>query len=359
MSGNSEHKNPRVLILATSYAPELRKPERRSQEFPRTEYVELSKRVPCDILDYAIYDEPGVHNAWRRVESRFRLDFHLALLGYRRAKDYDVVVLMSERVAIPYMMMQRVWGRRAATVYVSAHSSHKQAQLARNLQLFSSLDIAVSNTHAQRDFLVNDVGIRDSSIHTVLYAADEEFFTPGGRSGDYIFSAGGIAGRDYATLFDAVSGLPVTVKIAAGGRGYGPSAKRRLPPIPENVEMLPATDSAGMRELYRNAAMVVVPLRADRKDAAGCSVVLEAMCCGKAVVAGHTGGMEDYVTDGKTGRLVECQDPTALSHIIMDMRSRPETQSLMGQSARTECGDRLSLRSLVNGLANSVSELCS
>jgi glycosyltransferase involved in cell wall biosynthesis len=272
--------------------------------------------------------------------------------------DYDVVMLMSERVAIPYAMLQRLFGRRAATVYVSAHSSRKQAQLVHALGLSKGIDCVVSNTHAQREFLLDDMGIPADCISCVLYAVDEQFFTPGTESRGYILSAGGIAGRDYATFFEAVRDLPINVKIAAGGRFYGPSANRRLPPKPSNIEMLPATNSAGMRELYRNAALVIVPLCADRKDAAGCSVVLEAMCCGKPVIASHTRGMEDYIRDGETGSLAACGDDAEMSRAISLALERADERAKWGRNARAEIEECLSLRHLVEGLAKSVNNAC-
>jgi len=346
----------KTLILATSYAPELRRPELRPKEYPRTDYVELSKQLSCDILDYSIYDGTPIVARLRGLESTLRLDFHLALLGYRRARRYRCMLLMSERVAIPYMMLQKAFGRRCATVYVSAHSSGKQAGLARSLRLFDLLDIAVSNTHAQRDFLVDGMQIPEERIRYVLYAVDEQFFVPGDRSGDYVFSAGGIRGRDYPTLLQAVAGLPIRVRIAAGGRAYGPDAKGRLPRIPENVEMLPPADSVGMRALYQNARVVVVPLSGDRRDAAGCSVVLEAMCCGVPVIASETRGLRDYVTDAHTGYLITAGDPTALRERVCGVMQNVEPALSVATQGRSETEARLSLSRLVRGLASTVQD---
>lgn len=355
----AKERGPKTLILATSYAPELRRPEMRPKEYPRTDYVELEKLIDSEIVDYVIYDNnSNLLSHARAFEKRLRLDFHLALIGLRKSNDFDVVMLMSERVAIPYMLLQRLARKRSRTVYVSAHSSRKQAKLIRSMGLFNNLDIAVSNTHAQRDFFVNEMGIPEDRIRCVLYAADERFFTPGPGMNDYIFSAGGIRGRDYETLFAAVADLPVKVRIAAGGRAYGPDARRRLPSIPDNVEMLPPTDSAGMLERYRNASLVVVPLSGGRMDAAGCSVVLEGMACGRPVIASHTRGMEDYVTHDETGCLVACENAAELSKAISLALENADERAKCGRNARSESEGRLSLQRLVEGLAQSVEDAC-
>ncbi len=345
--------SPKTLILATSHAPELPAAHLRPRVYPRTDYVELAKARGCDIVDYAIYDRPGIASGLRSLEKHARLDFNLALVGLRRARQYDVVLLMSERVAIPYMMLQKITGRRSRAVYVSAHSSAKQAGLIISMGLFNWVDIVVSNTHAQRDFLVSEMRVPEQRIRYVLYAIDEQFFVPpdassrpttNAGSGDYIFSAGGIRGRDYETLFEAARGLGMRVKIAAGGRAYGPSARRKLPPLPENVELLPPTDSSGMKELYQRAAAVVVPLSGGRKDAAGCSVVLEGMACGKPVIATHTPGMEDYITDGRTGILADSRRrPRVAERCPIDAGLAGEIPRAWGEG-QDQSEDRLSLR---------------
>ncbi len=347
---------PRSLILATSYAPELRRPEKRPPEYPRTDYVELAGLLESDILDYSTYDDGSGQPFYRKFEKKVRLDFHLAISGYRRARGYDTVVLMSERVAIPYMMLQRASGKRAATVFVSAHSSSRQANLVRSMKLFSGLDAAVSNTHAQSAFMVNEMQIPMNRIHYVLYTVDESFYTPG-EGGDYVFSAGGVGGRDYATLFEAVADMPFRVKVAAGGRGDGLKSRGDIPPPTDNVELMEPMNNAAMRAMYREAAVVVVPLKSDRKDAAGCSVVLEGLCCGRPTVASHTAGMEDYIVNYRSGLLVEPANPPALRACIMQMYSDRETAQSLGRSGRAEAEGRLSLSRLVNGLQETVLEV--
>lgn len=348
---------PRTLVLATSYAPELRREELRPNQYPRTDYVELSKQLNCKLLDYSIYDGSSTWDRYRALEKKTRLDFHLAIAGYRLARDYDVVMLMSEIVAIPYMMLQRLFGRRAASVYVSAHSSERQALLVRSLRLFSGLDLAVSNTRAQFGFLSEKMHIPKSRVRCVRYAADEAFFVPGPDSGRYIFSSG-MAYRDYDTFVDAVSDLPLGAKIAAGGRGYSLQFRGSVPAAPSSVELLPPTDAAGMRELYQNAGVVAISVAPGRTDAAGCSAVLEGMCCGRPVVATATEGLRDYIRDGETGILVEPGSAKAFRDALVRVLEDRELGCRLGQCARAECESRLSLGALVNGLADAAKDAC-
>ena len=209
---------PACLDLGDCICPELRRKELRPAEYPRTDYVEMAKRMESTIVDYSIYDgckRGPFTDGWRGKRGSTCI-WHF--VAYRMARAYDVVMLMSELVAFPYMMLQKVFGRRAATVFVSSLSSPKQAKLVRRFDLFSSLDIAVSNAQAQQRFLVDDMAIHSQKVRCVLYAVDEEFYTPG-AGGSYVLSAG-TAYRDYDTLCRAVDGLSLDVKIAVGGRPY-------------------------------------------------------------------------------------------------------------------------------------------
>ncbi len=61
-------------------------------------------------------------------------------------------------------------------------------------------------------------------------------------------------------------------------------------------------------------------------------VLLEAMACGKAVVATRVGGVYELVQD--TGRTVPAQSPAALASALIDMLQHPEERSKLGRKAR-------------------------
>ncbi len=145
------------------------------------------------------------------------------------------------------------------------------------------------------------------------FGVDVDFWTPAasGGAGDYVLAVGNDARRDYATLVEAVRGSDEAVKILTN---------RELPSnLPENVEHVrgswhrPAVSDTELRELYRGARLVVVPLE-ESLQPSGQSVALQAMACGKTVVLSRTRGLwtgEDFV-DGQHVRLVPAGDADAL-----------------------------------------------
>ncbi|MGB2987029.1 MAG: glycosyltransferase [Phycisphaerae bacterium] len=62
--------------------------------------------------------------------------------------------------------------------------------------------------------------------------------------------------------------------------------------------------------------------------------ILEAMACGRPVVATRHRGCEDEVVDGVTGLLVEPQDPGALAEAIRTLIEDPDKARRFGQAGR-------------------------
>ncbi|MCM8825027.1 MAG: glycosyltransferase family 4 protein, partial [Candidatus Omnitrophica bacterium] len=62
-------------------------------------------------------------------------------------------------------------------------------------------------------------------------------------------------------------------------------------------------------------------------------VALEAMACGKPIVATNAGDLPEIVEDGKTGIIVTVGDPEALAAAILMLISNPEIRKKMGNNA--------------------------
>ncbi len=179
------------------------------------------------------------------------------------------------------------------------------------------------------------------------FGVDVDFWTPGedeGDVGDDVLAVGNDARRDYRTLVDAARGIAGGVRILTN---------RELPPdLPENVEHLrgswhrPAVTDAELRNLYRGARVVVVPLE-DALQPAGQSVALQAMACGKTVVMSRTRGLwtgEDFV-DGEHLRLVTAGDAEAL-------RTAIEAEPLDSRIVRARAVERGSVVGFAERLAD-------
>jgi glycosyltransferase involved in cell wall biosynthesis len=142
----------------------------------------------------------------------------------------------------------------------------------------------------------------------------------------YIF-AGGRSGRDYETLFEAVSGLQVQLVVNA--RKFNVQGLD----CPPNVKLQGFMPVQEYYALMARAQFVVLPLQ-DAPHAVGLGHIVQAMSAGKALVATRTAGVVDYVEDGQTGILVAPHCAQDMRSAIAYLLAHPGEARAMGQKAR-------------------------
>ncbi len=70
------------------------------------------------------------------------------------------------------------------------------------------------------------------------------------------------------------------------------------------------------------------------------NALLEAMACGKAVIATPVGGATDVLEDGKNGLFVNANDANRLAEEILKLLDEPEKRTILGKSARESIMER-------------------
>ena len=148
--------------------------------------------------------------------------------------------------------------------------------------------------------------------------------------------------KGFDTLIRAASRLAATradleVAIAGGGRD-----RQRLERMAREqqapIRFLGRVSDADLPTVY-GAADVFAMLCRDRwggLEQEGFGIVfLEAAACGVPQVAGHSGGSDEAVIDGVTGRIVHGDDPLAVAAALAPMLDDDALRSRMGDAART------------------------
>lgn len=86
---------------------------------------------------------------------------------------------------------------------------------------------------------------------------------------------------------------------------------------------------------YQQCDVFALPNRQVGWDIEGFGIVLlEAQACGKAVLAGRSGGTVEAIQSGVTGELVPCEQPEPLAEAIVGLLSDPERRRAMGAAGR-------------------------
>jgi len=106
--------------------------------------------------------------------------------------------------------------------------------------------------------------------------------------------------------------------------------------VSAHVDFLDRTRHEDLAKFYQDARIVVVPSVFEPFG----MVALEAMACGRPVVASRTGGLKELVQHGETGYLCQPKDHLDLAQWLMALLADESLRNRMGQTglARVRSG---------------------
>jgi phosphatidylinositol alpha-1,6-mannosyltransferase len=101
------------------------------------------------------------------------------------------------------------------------------------------------------------------------------------------------------------------------------------------VQFLGALPDERLISCYQQCDLFVLANRQLAADFEGFGIVLlEAQACGKAVLAGASGGTAETMRIPETGRIVDCERPDDLAAVIIELLSDEALRARMGAAAR-------------------------
>jgi L-malate glycosyltransferase len=156
---------------------------------------------------------------------------------------------------------------------------------------------------------------------------------PGKRWDRLLRAAAVLKQRNFDCTVQIVGDGPMRDSLKDQARALG---------IADRVEFL--GHSENVPALLANAAFLVHP-----SDSEGCpNVVMEAMACGRAVVATDIGDVPYLVEHGETGYVVPRDDETKLLEEMIKLMTNPELCWRMGERARHKAEREFGLERLVD-----------
>lgn len=186
------------------------------------------------------------------------------------------------------------------------------------------------------------MGVPAEKTTVVPYGVDPDRFTPHGPKaprGAHPYRLLQV-GKGAAVSIAALPLLPGAELVVVGGPPPCPPDRndevRRLRALAHEAGVAHRVHFTGgvpddrVPPLLRSADVVVCP--ADHEPFG--TVPLEAMACGRPVVAGAVGSHLDMVADPGTGRLVPPRDPEALARAVGALLADPATREACGAAAR-------------------------
>ncbi|WP_198374092.1 glycosyltransferase family 4 protein [Neoroseomonas rubea] len=340
-------------VLSGAYTP----PSQDDKLGPRTEFQAYLTRFGGRLFSLSSLGGTGRHipGLLRRRLPRLRL----ASLVLARGSGFDAILASGEDIGIPLALLS-LTRRSRIPIHMMFHGHHLES---RKLRLIAPILQHLRHVHfhclseSLRVRTQAVLGIPDERCHATGYGVDTRYYAGTPFVPDGPIASAGAANRDYATLVDAVRDLPVTLRIAADSTWVPVATKEASPQLPPNVEMRSYGNYAGLRELYRRARLVVVPLHPAR-HACGYAVIAEAMAMGRAVIATLTEVPPDFLVPGISGLFTQPHDVEGLRATIQRLLDAPEEAAEMGRNARTAMEQSHSLEAYCDRLekvvANSI-----
>jgi glycosyltransferase involved in cell wall biosynthesis len=319
----------------------------------QTQALALARRLPADRFAVEIWtlmagDDvipgpiPQVRLANTSVVSIRSL---LALWRELKKNRPDLLVL--------WTVVPNIWGRilgRLARVPVIIGNCRDGSAPRRQHErrLWRLVDRLVCNTESQRQELVRSHRVPGSRVTVIHNGVDSSRFVPvpGPPKPVILCVARLVPKKDHATLlaaFEIVRKKRPDAQLWLAGDG--PLAAR----LHRAAQPLPAGSVAwlGSRSdllsLFRESALLVLSSKIEGLP----NAVLEAMSCGRPVVATAVDGLPEVVEHGRTGLLVPPGRPDELAGAMLSLLSDPARATAMGVAAREKIVSSFSMEAMV------------
>lgn len=336
-----------ILLLIGESLDEQRRQAIERAERPQIDMFTINTNVGAGIRDYhwlrsrAKTEPLSRLFVWLASKLGF-WHFWLALRVLGSTRNTAVIYATGEDVGIAMAILLRLSGQREPRLIMRLEEpiygrTALRRAIIRTLVGFGlkRIDLTLPRTGAIVQRLINDFKVSPEKAQLVYDGVDLSFFNPQlpaqpaiveRPKGRYLLSAG-LELRDYATLCKAVQDLPIQVLIGAGSPWSRGGFNLKPEEVPANVQ-ISAFNALQMRELYRSAALVVVPVVPTTR-ACGISVALETLAMARPLIVTATEGLASYFEDGVSAAMVPAGDVAALrARIVALLENTPEAEAL-------------------------------
>lgn len=261
---------------------------------------------------------------------------------------------VSKKFGIPHLMtLHGPWASVRQRFYTRA--------LARLIEskTVKCADIVTCDSHALRDEVLKAYKPPEEKIVAIPNAVDTKLFNPD-ITRNHARAELGITVKEpivfYTGRFVEEKGLPYLLEafkdvrdahLLLLGGGFDEHLVKdwlaRNKAFRASISVIPYLPYAKMPAAYNACDVFVLPTLAEGMSRS----IMEAMACGKPVIATNVGGNPELVSK-ETGILVEPKSPKALAYNIQKLLSNPGSCAQMGKSARDFAVKNLSVEKRIN-----------
>jgi glycosyltransferase involved in cell wall biosynthesis len=213
--------------------------------------------------------------------------------------------------------------------------------------------IAVSET--LRDQIIDTYGVDGARVHPVVNGVDTEVFktldastlkNELGVGSNALLSVGRVTEeKGVQHMLSAASELDNVEAVVGGSGTHLDAVKKQAAELKVKAQFFQGIADADMPQYYNLGPIFCMPTtRVEGLPFA----LLEAMSCGRAVIASRIGGIGHVIEDGKDGILIEPGSVEELVEASKVLLADPQRMTSMGEAARKKVIADYSVDAMVN-----------
>ena len=304
----------------------------------------------------------GCHIPHRRLSIRTKFEFGpkaissgFKIAGIVRAEGVDIIHAHTRVSQVAAAIASKITG----VPYITTCHGYFRKRARGMLDTWGKRVIAISA--AVREHLMDDLGVGASRISLIYSGVDPDRFSrnysfneiaaikkaTGLDDGPVIGNIGrlsSVKGQKFlvAAMRDVIAKRPDAQCFILGNGGE----REALKALAESLDIEDAVkfvDSCA--DTYKYLSIMDVFVFPSIKEGLGMAL-LEALAAGKASVASRIGGIEDIITDGVNGILVEVADPFGIAKAILRLLDDEELRRKMGEEGRVTVRSGFTLDSM-------------
>ncbi len=310
-------------------------------------HAELGARgLRAEIIDGRVIEKKGT-----LLPSAKNLPLILRARGVLAAARLDVIHFHGGRLGFMYGPIVAGWLAGIPRRILTAHSLvEERAPVQRWIEgrLLRRVDAIVAISEAVKEDLVSKKAAVRENVMVIPNGIDAAEFQISARARSAARAALGVPDESPVVgmvgRLDPAKGVDLLIRAAAVMRRQVPHLRIVLigaGPAENDIQRLARAHAvsdivyfAGYRKDARQLMHALdLLVLASRHEGQSLSL-LEAMACGKAVVAANVGGIPGVLLDGVTGLLFPSENAAALAHAVVKLLADPKKREEMGRAGR-------------------------
>jgi phosphatidylinositol alpha-1,6-mannosyltransferase len=306
-------------------------------------------RLPLSLPEWGIRSWQGLRGywrAWRATAKLVRANRIDRLHCGRMLPEGWIAWLLNHSHGIPYVCY--VHGEETS---YGIHSRELGWMMRRVLR---GSDLLVANSQNTAAILRREWSVPEAKLQVLHPGVDTDLFQPAERNADLrrqlgwgerpvVLTVGRLQKRKghdilLQALPEIIRRVPELLYVIVGEGEERPRLERLIAELQLecHVQMLGELQDQPLVEAYQQCDLFVLPNRDVAGDIEGFGMVLlEAQACGRAVIAGDSGGTAETMQPNISGLILDCTQPKTLEHSIPELLLDTECRRAMGRAGRT------------------------